>query len=347
MRGCPGALPVSNPEARSEGKEVKMNTYIYGPVPSRRLGRSLGVDLVPLKTCTYDCMYCQLGRTTNKTTQRKEWTPLRDVLKELKTSLSCQPDYITISGSGEPTLHSGIGGFIRAVKAVTDIPVAVITNGSLLWLPEVREALRDADLVIPSLDAGAEYLFRHVNRPHKNISFHKMIDGLYEFRRSFPGRYWLEVFLVGGITGLAFPVEEIAAIVDLINPHRVHLNTVVRPPADPYIEAVPQDLMECYTEAFGKNAEAIVGPKDQHLSSCSNSTPQEVLSLISRRPCTLGDITAGLGLDRSKASMYLDQLSAAGLIEAERQGRLLYFRAILPASYRATGDEQEHASDRG
>jgi wyosine [tRNA(Phe)-imidazoG37] synthetase (radical SAM superfamily) len=308
-----------------------MSAYVYGPVPSRRLGRSLGIDLVPFKTCTYDCIYCQLGRTTNKITQRKEWTPLRDVLKELKAHLPSEPDYITVSGSGEPTLHSGIGSLIKAIKAITDIPVAVLTNGSLLWLPEVRDALCSADLVIPSLDAGEEHLFRHVNRPHRDITFHRMIDGLYEFRKSFSGQYWLEVFLLGGITGLPVPVEEIAEITGWISPDRIHLNTVVRPPAESFAVPVPRDLMECFAAAFGDKAEVIDGCTNLPHGSNSKGTPQEILALISRRPSTLEDIAAGLGLDRGEAARCVEQLSAAGLLETQYQGRQLYFRAAVHA----------------
>ncbi len=306
---------------------MKISSYVYGPVPSRRLGRSLGIDLVPPKTCTYDCIYCQLGRTTNKTTQRKEWTPLRNVLKELEARLPSEPDWITIAGSGEPTLHSGIGSLIKAVKAITDTRVAVLTNGSLLWLPEVRDALCGADLVIPSLDAGQERLFRHINRPHRDITFHRMIDGLCEFRKSFAGQYWLEVFLLGGITGLPIQVREIAEIAGLIGPQRVHLNTVIRPPAESFAVPVPQELMEQLAGIFGDKCEVIVSSQNRLHGGHVGTTPQEVLSLVSRRPCTLEDIASGLSLDRTEASKHVDQLSAAGLLETKYQGRRLYFRA--------------------
>ena len=183
-----------------------MSNYIFGPVPSRRLGRSLGVDLVPFKTCTYDCIYCQLGRTTNKTIQRKEWVPLDDVVTELETKLSSQPDYITLSGSGEPTLYSRTGELIDRIKAVTNVPVAVLTNGSLLWNQEVRARLMNADLVVPSLDAGDEAMFRAVNRPHEDISFERMLQGLIDFRHEFQGKYWLEVFLLAGHNAIAAEV---------------------------------------------------------------------------------------------------------------------------------------------
>ncbi|NQT19895.1 MAG: radical SAM protein, partial [Planctomycetes bacterium] len=155
-----------------------MSKYIFGPVPSRRLGRSLGVDVVPLKTCSYDCIYCQLGNTTCKTVERKEWVPLDDVVLELKDRLSSRPDYITLSGSGEPTLYSRVAELIDRIKVMTDVPVAVLTNGSLLWQEEVRRQLMKADLVIPSLDAGDEVMFRLVNRPHEDVSFERMLAGL-------------------------------------------------------------------------------------------------------------------------------------------------------------------------
>jgi len=170
--------------------------YIYGPVPSRRLGRSLGVDLVPFKACTFDCVYCQLGRTPHKTVERREYLPAEAILDEVKRKLAegDVPDYITFSGSGEPTLNRRIGGLIREIKALTKIPVAVLTNGSLLWMQEVQEDLMAADLVIPSLDAGDEKLFSYVNRPHRDLAFAQVVNGLIEFTRRFPGqvRYGLK-----------------------------------------------------------------------------------------------------------------------------------------------------------
>ncbi|MCK4583355.1 radical SAM protein, partial [Candidatus Bathyarchaeota archaeon] len=162
--------------------------YIFGPVPSRRLGRSLGVDLVPFKTCTCDCIYCQLGRTTNKTIERKEWVPTDSVIEQFKEKLDSNPDYITLSGSGEPTLFSQLEELISRIKDITDIPVAVLTNGSLLWLPEVRRTLKPADLVVPSLDAGSNQIFQYVNRPHHDITFSKMLEGLVKFRDEYDGK---------------------------------------------------------------------------------------------------------------------------------------------------------------
>jgi wyosine [tRNA(Phe)-imidazoG37] synthetase (radical SAM superfamily) len=176
--------------------------HVFGPVPSRRLGRSLGVDLVPFKTCSYDCIYCQLGHTTNKITQRARWVNWDTVLEELRKKLSSQPDYITLSGSGEPTLHAGLDELIEAIKAITRVPVAVLTNGSLLWQTDLRRELQGADLVIPSLDAGDDMRFRYINRPHESIIFQRMIDGLVAFGEEFRGQYWMEVFLLAGYTGI-------------------------------------------------------------------------------------------------------------------------------------------------
>lgn len=307
-----------------------MSTYVYGPVPSRRLGRSLGIDLVPLKTCTYDCLYCQLGRTINKTTERREWAPLEEVLADLKAHLHSEPDIITISGSGEPTLHSGIGSLIRAIKAMTHVPVAVITNSSLLWLPEVREALCGADLVIPSLDAGEDHLFRQVNRPHRDITFHRMIDGLYEFRQAFSGRFWLEVLLLAGITGLSHPVEQIGEITGWIAPDRIHLNTVVRPPSHASAVPVSQDLMESFAAAFGDKAVVIDDSRSLPRGLSTKSIPGEVVALVSRRPCTLEDLAGGLKLAPREVSRCVRELSAKGLIFSERHGRRLYFKATRP-----------------
>jgi wyosine [tRNA(Phe)-imidazoG37] synthetase (radical SAM superfamily) len=177
--------------------------YVYGPVPSRRLKRSLGVDLVPFKTCTYDCIYCQLGRTTEKTNLLKEYAPIERILAELKKKLALgpRPDYVTLSGSGEPTLHCRIGELIHQIKRVTPIPLAVLTNGSLLWSRCVQDALMEADLVLPSLDAGDERLFRYVNRPDELIQFETMVQGLREFNARFKKPVWLEVFLLAGVTG--------------------------------------------------------------------------------------------------------------------------------------------------
>ena len=224
---------VSVPD-ESKHESTKAQGYVYGPVPSRRLGRSLGVDLVPFKTCSYDCVYCQLGRTTNKTLDLAEYVPVDSMLGELRDKLKegPRPDFIGLAGSGEPTLHVRLGEIIAGVKALTDVPVAVLTNGSLLWRPEFRVSLSKADLVMPSLDVGTPSSFVRVNRPHADLSFERMVDGLVTFSHESEGKIWLEVLLLAGITDRREEVKRIAGIVDKMRIDRVQLNTVARPPAE-------------------------------------------------------------------------------------------------------------------
>ncbi len=307
-------------------KEAK---YIYGPVPSRRLGRSLGVDLVPYKVCTYDCIYCQLGRTPNKTIERKEWVPTREVLAQLKDALHSAPDYITLSGSGEPTLHAETGQLIRAIKSMTDIPVAVITNGSLLWQRDVQEALLDADLVVPSLDADSEAVFRYVNRPYATIHFDQMVNGLKEFRQRFQGEYWLEVFLLNGVTTVEKRIESLAQCIRQIAPDRVQVNTVARPPAEGYAEAVPHGRLEQIARALNGNAEVIAAYPHGKVTDSFRSDTQAVVNLLTRRPCSLEDIASGLGIAPNEAAKHLDRLISAGRVRITRQHGTFY-RAASP-----------------
>jgi len=283
--------------------------YLYGPVPSRRLGRSLGIDLVPFKTCTYDCIYCQLGRTTNKTIERCEYVPVKDIICELKSKLAMGDslDYISIAGSGEPTLHSYIGELIGMIKNMTTIPLAVLTNGSLLYLPEVRAALIRADLVIPSLDAGDESMFQYVNRPHPDISFNTMVNGLIEFTRDFPGQVWLEILLVSGVTGIAADAQKIADLAKKIGAKRVQLNTVCRPAVEEFACAVERNQMKNLSRLFPGEVDIISDDESVYLSvfAAQDTANEEIVSLLARRPCTLSGICSGLGLHPHDAAKKL------------------------------------------
>lgn len=303
--------------------------HIYGPVPSRRLGRSLGIDLVPFKTCTYDCIYCQLGRTTDKSVERKEHVPIDEVLIELEQKLSCGEvfDYISLAGSGEPTLNSGIGDLILKIKGLTKIPVAVLTNGSLLWMKEVQDELMPADLVLPSLDAGDKLLFQYVNRPHEEISFERLVDGLECFTNRFKGEVWLEVMLLAGVTGIRDEVEKIASIVGRISKARIQMNTVVRPPAEPFAKPLSGRQMIAFKGIFPVKTDIIVDRETIHLPTCpdSISTGDEIVSLISRRPCTSDDVACSLGLNALEALKYLDALQTAGRAATVRlNGKIFY-----------------------
>ncbi len=307
-----------------------MTRCIFGPVPSRRLGRSLGVDLTPFKTCSYDCIYCQLGRTTNKTIERKEWIPLDRIVAQLPERLTSQPDYITLSGSGEPTLYSRVGELIARIKTLTDVPVAVLTNGSLLWQEALRSQLLQADLVIPSLDAGNEAMFQAVNRPHEQISFGQMVDGLVAFRQEFKGAYWLEVMVVGGYTASVEEIGKLAACVDRIQPDRVQLNTVTRPPAEHEATAVSAERLSYFCSLFRPAAEVIADFRAVHQEAEFVASRNEVLTLLQRRPCSVSDVASGLGRHENEVVKYLEELRVAGAIEAVATEGKHYYRAIHP-----------------
>lgn len=217
---------------------MMMMRYVFGPVPSRRLGRSLGVDPVPFKTCNWNCVYCQLGRTAPMTNERKDYVPPDEVVAEIREALRAHGDgvdWITFGGSGEPTLHASLGRMIREVKALTTVPVAVLTNGALLHRRDVRRDLLAADAVLPTLDAGCEEVYRRVNRPRGDLTFARLVEGLIAFRREYSGRLWVEVMLVRGLNDGARSLAQIKAVLDRVCPDAVHVNTPVRPPAEPWV----------------------------------------------------------------------------------------------------------------
>jgi wyosine [tRNA(Phe)-imidazoG37] synthetase (radical SAM superfamily) len=221
--------------------------YVFGPVPSRRLGQSLGIDTIPLKTCNWNCVYCQLGRSTPLINQRSEYIPATKILSQTKIALAAHSrdeiDWITFVGSGEPTLHAGIGGLIQEVKKMTDIPVAVITNGSLLFSPTVRKELMEADAVLPSLDAGTPELYKKINRPHPEIPYETFIEGLIRFQREFQGEYWLEVMLVQGFNDTEEALKSIADKIIDIQPTKVHLSAPTRPPAEKWVKPPDEEAI--------------------------------------------------------------------------------------------------------
>ncbi|MFH1476504.1 MAG: radical SAM protein [Verrucomicrobiota bacterium] len=303
--------------------------YVFGPVPSRRLGRSLGIDLVPFKTCSYDCIYCQLGRTTNKTVERREYVPLKAVLAELRRKLElCRPDYITLSGSGEPTLYAPMGELIRGIKKITKIPVAVLTNGSLLWDRDVQDALLLADVVVPSLDAGDDSAFQYVNRPHASITFAQMVGGLVAFRKRYSKTIWLEIFLLGGATAIKTEVSRIAKIAKHVRPDRIQLNTVTRPPAEDFAFPVPSARMQYFCRAFGKKAEVIAEYHGKTGKAIVMPDNDDLLALLGRRPCTLKDIADGLNLHPTQVAKALEHLRDDGKIIEQRVEHRIYYEPV-------------------
>ncbi len=302
--------------------------HVFGPVFSRRLGRSLGIDLVPFKTCTYDCVYCQLGRTTEKTVECRPYVPLEEVLAEVSRKLEegHDLDYVTLSGSGEPTLFSGLGELIGRIKLMTKTPLAVLTNGSLFMREDVRQSLMEADLVIPSLDAGDEGLFRIVNRPHPDITFEKVVGGLVRFRDDFSGSVWLECLLLEGITAFDAEVKKIAAIARRINPDRVQVGTVVRPPTDEFAHPVSREALVRFAAAFGETGEVIGEYGSPGSPDPRPSAPADILALLRRRPCSLQDVAKGLNIHPAEAIKQLNGLMKEGAVAGELAGGVLFYR---------------------
>jgi len=315
--------------------------HVFGPVPSRRLGLSLGIDPVPLKTCTYDCIYCQLGRTDKLTVERREYVPLENILADLDRKLEAHPppDYLTLSGSGEPTLYRRLDELIRQLRQRAVAPVAVLTNGSLLWDPEVRQSLREADLVVPSLDAGDEHLFRRINRPHPLISFDKMVAGLVEFRRDFAKPIWLEVFLLGGLTAQEDEVAKIARIIQDIKPDRVQINSVTRPPAEEFAYPVSRPRLEQLAQAFGGLAEVVADyPAGAEFPDSALATEADILNLLRRRPCSLQDVAAGLHTHPAQLSKHMETLVKKKLITVKAKEGVIF--------YTLRGPEERRPPDR-
>jgi wyosine [tRNA(Phe)-imidazoG37] synthetase (radical SAM superfamily) len=302
--------------------------YLFGPVASRRLGRSLGVDLVPLKTCTFDCVYCQLGPASSKTVTRDEYVPAEDVLAELRMKLhdGPKPDYITLSGSGEPTLHTGLGEIIESIHEMTDVPVAVLTNGSLLYQQEVRAACCLADLVAPSLDAPNDELFQRINRPHPEMTFDRLIDGLTTFRDEFAGALWLEVFLIDGLNTSHEALYEFKRLFDRIRPDRIQINTAVRPTAEPDIALVQEPELRRIAELFGDRAEVIAAFPGPGLHGVSETCRNDVLDMLRRRPCSVQDVAHGLGINFNEALVRIRELETEGTVVIEQRDDTAYYR---------------------
>ncbi len=304
--------------------------HIYGPVSSRRLGLSLGVDMVPFKACNFDCIYCQLGRTTIQTEQRREWVSVDEVIDELKTTLSSDHkiDYLTFSGSGEPTLNSRLGEAIKTVKRFTSIPVAVLTNGALLRSAEVREELMESDLIVPSLDAASQRAFEKVNRPLPSIRIEEVIEGLNVFKKIYQGKVWLEIMLVNGVNDSPDELQRIKEAISRIAPHKVQLNTVVRPPSEAYALPITREEMDKVKVFLGRQCEVIARFSPREPTPLEHQQEKAIWEFLQRRPATVKDLANGLGLHPNEAIKFIRKLTDAGKIEAISFGDNRYYMPI-------------------
>ena len=297
--------------------------YVFGPVRSRRLGRSLGVDLLPLKTCNWNCVYCQLGRTVPLTNSRAECCPAETVLIELRRALdtSAGIDWVTFVGSGEPTLHSRIGWLIRQAKGLTDIPVAVITNGSLLHIPEVAQELAAADAVLPTLDAGDAALYRRINRPHPALSYDSLRQGLITFRRQYGGLLWVEVMLVQGVNDSESTLQSLAAALDEIKPNEVHINVPFRAPAELWVRVPPPDTLRRAREIISSHAR-LIEPAPADVEAPRTSVLDSLAAVVARHPLPDEEVWATFAACGEDPNTAVRELANDKRVaRVERQGR--------------------------
>jgi wyosine [tRNA(Phe)-imidazoG37] synthetase (radical SAM superfamily) len=310
-----------------------MYQYLFGPVPSRRLGMSLGVDLVPHKVCSLDCVYCECGPTTRLTLDRKEYILYRKVTAELDHYFANNPDpdYITFSGSGEPTLNSRIGDVLKYIrKHRPHIPVAVLTNGTLLHLESVRNELLDADVVLPSLDAATPVTFRRINRPPSQLILQDYIEGLVMFRKAFSGQIWLEVFIIPGYNDHQKELDALKEAFERIRPDRIQLNTLDRPGTVEDLQAASHHQLKQIVNYWDLDrVEIISNPmRRKDIRAYREDTETAILETIARRPCTGEDLASILGLHLNEVNKYLDVLEAEEKIRPVRQQRGIFYRKI-------------------
>jgi len=308
-----------------------MYKHLFGPVPSRRLGISLGVDLVPHKVCSLNCIYCECGATTRLTLERDEYVPEEEVMDELKNYFenNPDPDFITFSGAGEPTLHSGIGRILGLIKVLKPkVRVALITNGTLFSDPLVRQELLDVDVVLPSLDAATDEAFRKINRPRKEFTIEQYVQGLIDFKSESRGEFWLEVLILPGYNDDADNIQALKKAIHAIGPDRIQLNTLDRPGIIEGLRPASREELEAIARQWGVKDVEIVVPVKQREESVAFRTDVEaaILETISRRPCTLEDIQQILGIHINEINKYLGILEKSGQIETNHQERGIFYQ---------------------
>jgi len=302
--------------------------YLFGPVPSRRLGRSLGVDLLCERRCSFDCLFCEVGATESLTRERREYVPTAAVIAELREWLAegGQADVITLAGAGEPTLHTGFGEVIDAVHAACRIPVALLTNSTLLGDPAVREAAARADIVKVSLSAWDDASMVALNRPAEGLTFAALLNGLHAFRAMYNGRLWLEVLLVRGINDAPEQVARIAVLAAGLAPEKVQLNTVVRPPAFESAEAVDEESLASLAMLFTPPAEVIAPHRGGGAARRELATADDRLTaMLARRPCTARDIADVMGITPETAAARAEMLVAAGAVRRIEKDGMRYY----------------------
>ncbi|WP_022670301.1 radical SAM protein [Hippea alviniae] len=292
--------------------------FLFGPVPSRRLGLSLGVNIIPYKTCTYNCVYCEAGKTTKLTVKRESFFEPADIEREFTENVDKMGriDVVTFSGGGEPTLNKDLGRFIRFVKD-KGFKVAVLTNGSLMFMEDVREDLMSADVVIPSLDAVLESSFIKVNRPHGSLKIERIIDGLVDFCKDFKGEVWLEVLLVRSLNDSKDDLKALSDAIERIKPSKVQVGTVDRPPAESWVEKLSdKEMMDVYVylSAHTSVEVELIGGFNKENDAFKDDVERAILKLINIRPCSKDELKSIFSLDESRLNEILEKFEKEGRV---------------------------------
>ena len=304
-------------------------SYIFGPVPSRRLGRSLGIDVIPPKTCSFDCIYCESGPTTHLSVKREDFADPSAVLSELNAFLRLHPnatDVLTFSSGGEPTLYLGLGELIAALKKVYPrFPLIVLTNGSLLWDPEVRRSLLKADRVVPSLDAVTASVFRNINRPHPSLEPGQIIEGIRAFREEYKGQLHVEIALVSGVNDNAEELSALARALEPLRPDKIELNTVVRPPAREGTHGLTDAQMVRAASFFSPLKTEIVGVfASETQDNGADEIGIRIVETVARRPCTISELAVSLGVPEKRVELESRRLQEEGKVRPLSFGGKLF-----------------------
>jgi wyosine [tRNA(Phe)-imidazoG37] synthetase (radical SAM superfamily) len=307
--------------------------YVFGPVPSRRLGRSLGIDPIPLKTCNWNCIYCQLGRTRPVVNRRKEYIAPELILDQVAHFLDehdhADIDWVTFVGSGEPLLNAGLGWMIQEVKALSDIPVAVITNGTLLHMPTVRQELLAADAVLPSLDAGTAELYRKINRPHARVPFDLHLQGLIDFGQEYEGTLWPEVMLIHNVNDTEDALTDLASALQKIKPDCIHLNVPSRPPAETWVQPASEEGVIRAMAILGDIAKVVHPTDGKYERGAEINSLDSILAIIQRHPMREDEVLRTLAQWESEnAQQTFDQIAASGKIQIVKRHGVCFWCSV-------------------
>jgi len=310
------------------------HSHVFGPVPSRRLGRSLGVDLIPPKTCTFDCLYCEVGRTTCKSIDPISYVDPEALLSQVKAKLKeTHPDAVTLAGSGEPTLHAQLGKIIHEIRRLSHVRVALLTNGSLFWREEVLQGALEAHMIMPTLTTAFQATFERIHRPHPCLTLEMVVKGLMRLREVYRGKYALEVMLLAGMNDSDEELDALRPLIRRLSPDKIQLNTVVRPPADLTAMALDRKRLEEIKDFLGDAAEIVAEPAQRETEAVVEDWETRFLEAVRRRPLRVEDVSRVWGLPCEAIQSVLQALVTKGLIKAK-----VHFGEVYYSSHERESD---------